>query len=180
LTERRLQRQFGAETSAKRIRRLCAEKWISSVAGCGIPSRSEAAGGVTVSKTVTEIHGVSKAPGKDWLLREDSNPRENVNTTTYSAADGMFGSVFNIERCERHGKRHGAIELETHLQKRRLVRTSGVCRDSLWFRGNFVKSTAPIASCGAQSKDWKVLLHPNCTLKMKSIFVCVTLLNGVA
>jgi hypothetical protein len=92
----------------------------------------------------------------------------------------MFGSVFNIEHCERHGKRHGAIELETHLQKRRLMRTSGVCRDSLWFRGNFVKSTAPIASCGAQSKDWKVLLHPNCTLKMKSIFVCVTLLNGVA
>ena len=75
----------------------------------------------------------------------------------------MFGSVFNIEHCERHGKRHGAIELETHLQKRRLMRTSGVCGDSLWFRGNCVKSTAPIASFGAKSNCWEVLLHPDCT-----------------
>ena len=43
------------------------------------------------------------------------------------------------------------------------TRTRGLCRDGLGFRGDCVKSTAPIASLGAQSSLREFLLHPNCT-----------------
>jgi len=37
------------------------------------------------------------------ILTWDSNPRENVNTTTYCAADGTLNLVFDVMRWERHG-----------------------------------------------------------------------------
>jgi hypothetical protein len=41
--------------------------------------------------------------------RKESNPRDNVNPITYSAADGTFYLVFDVKQCERHGQRHGTF-----------------------------------------------------------------------
>jgi len=41
------------------------------------------------------------------ILTWDSNPRENVNTTTYCAADGTLNLVFDVMRWERHGNGSG-------------------------------------------------------------------------
>jgi hypothetical protein len=52
------------------------------------------------------------------------------------------------------------------------TRTRGLCRDSLWFRGNCMKLTASIASFGALRDNGKVLFNPNCTRILVLIAPC--------
>jgi len=40
----------------------------------------------------------------------ESNPRINVNSTTYSAADGMKYTVLDVRQRERHGNSTGKVE----------------------------------------------------------------------
>jgi hypothetical protein len=39
----------------------------------------------------------------DEIARKESNPRENVDATTYSAADGTLYRLFDLKHRERHG-----------------------------------------------------------------------------
>jgi hypothetical protein len=52
------------------------------------------------------------------------------------------------------------------------TRTRGLCRDSLWFRGNCARSAAPIASFGALRNCREVLLHPNLHPSLNGVLFC--------
>jgi len=74
-----------------------------------------------------EIAGVARfRVSEDGGSVCESNPRINVNSTTYSAADGMKYTVLDVRQRERHGNSTGKVDAVSNASQRMTSETLGI------------------------------------------------------